>query len=405
MESSLLSELNDSIQQPRFTAAEPLSRNGVPPRPEENGPCDVSIVVPTYREAENLGVLVPRIAAELDRAGLRGEIIVVDDNSPDATPAVCAALAGTYPLRLCVRRTERGLSTAVIHGLRQARGRVLLVMDADLSHPPEKIAELVAAVEQPDVEFAIGSRYVPGASTDEHWGLLRWLNSKVATLLSRPLTAANDPMAGFFALRNSTFERADRLDPVGYKIGLELIVKCHCRIIREVPIHFSDRLHGQSKLSFKEQINYLVHLKRLMAYKYETALQALQFAVVGSTGLAIDLLSMAALLVLLPFGAARALAVWIAMTWNFVLNRHITFADSPRRAIVPQYLKFCGCCLGGAAVNVAVSQTLVTLSGTLAAHPLWAAAAGVIAGYVVNFATCRIWAFGSARDKARGAGF
>ena len=229
--------------------------------------CDVSVIVPTYCEAENLPTLLPRIVSAFNTAKLNGEILIVDDSSPDNTEQVCKDLALTLPVRLIVRDDERGLSSAVIHGMMQAAGETLVVMDADLSHPPETIPELVRAIQLGDADFAIGSRYVSGGGTDEKWGLFRRLNSKVAGFLARPLTAVRDPMAGFFAIRRSVFQSAERLDPIGYKIGLELMIKCRCRRIREVPIFFAERLYGESKLSFKEQLKYLRHLRRLYAYK------------------------------------------------------------------------------------------------------------------------------------------
>lgn len=227
----------------------------------------VSIVVPTFREVENLPVLVPEIATALASVPWTWEVVVVDDNSSDGTEEACAKLAATYPLRLIVRTTERGLSSAVLEGMRQSKGAVLLVMDADLSHPPAKIPELVAALESPGTDFVVGSRYVKGATTEEAWGVFRWINSKVATLLARPLTRVADPMAGFFALRRTTFEGAETLNPVGYKIALELMVKCGCTSVREVPIHFADRKRGQSKLTLAEQWKYLRHLRRLYGYR------------------------------------------------------------------------------------------------------------------------------------------
>lgn len=230
-------------------------------------PVTVSVIVPTYCEAENLPLLAPLIDAALRESGFSGEILIVDDNSPDATAEVCSQLATKHPVRLITRLTERGLASAVVHGMRLAAGDVLVVMDADLSHPPDKIPELVRAVVAEGAEFAIGSRYVRGGSTGEDWGLFRWLNSKAATLLARPLTCARDPMAGFFALRRSTFQEAAPLDPIGYKIGLELLVKAGCRHVKEKPIAFQNRRHGDSKLTFKEQVNYLRHLARLYAFK------------------------------------------------------------------------------------------------------------------------------------------
>lgn len=228
----------------------------------------ISIIVPTYKEAENLPLLMERIGAAMDATGRRWEVVVVDDDSEDGVESVCLDLSHTWPnLRLVVRMNQRGLSSAVIRGFREARGQTLVCMDADLSHPPEALPELVSELEDTDADFVIGSRYVPGGSTEEGWGLWRWINSKAATLLARPFTRVKDPMAGFFALRRRTFESADTLNPIGYKIGLELIVKCRCRSVHEIPIHFSRRRYGHSKLTFREQLNYLKHIKRLAVYR------------------------------------------------------------------------------------------------------------------------------------------
>lgn len=233
----------------------------------------VSVILPTYREAENLPHLLPRISESLQAAGLEYEIIIVDDGSADGTQAVCERLSEDLPLRLVVREGERGLATAVIRGMQEAEGDVLVVMDADGSHSPAVLPDLVAAVTDGVHDLAIGSRYVPGGSTDEGHGVLHRLNSHAATLLARPLTRARDPMSGFLALRKETVEQGDSLTPVGYKIGLELIVKCHLegpgggRRIIEIPIDFGVRVHGASKLGLRAQIDYLRHLGRLFAYK------------------------------------------------------------------------------------------------------------------------------------------
>jgi dolichol-phosphate mannosyltransferase len=353
----------------------------------------VSVIVPTYREAANLPILVPRICQALAAAGLTGEILIVDDNSPDDTRAVCQALAAAYPVRLHVRYHERGLSSAVLEGMRLATAPVLLVLDADLSHPPEKIPELVAALEDPAVDFVIGSRYVPGAATDEEWGWFRWLNSRVATLLARPFTAAKDPMAGFFALRQSTFRRGAPLDPVGYKIGLELIVKCGCRTIKEIPITFHNRLHGESKLTLKEQVNYLKHLKRLFEYKAGRLAYPLQFAAVGVSGMLVDLLSFVVLQVWLSLAVARALSIFVAMSWNFVWNRRLTFSYARQESLWRQYVLFCASCLAGGVANWAVSVVLCSLSEFFQRHNLVAALLGVATGFGINYVLNRHFVF------------
>ena len=265
---------------------------------------DVSIVIPTYREADNLRVLIPRLADVLREHPWTYEIIVVDDASPDTTEEVCAQLAKDHPVRLIVRRNERGLSSAVIRGMQDASGRVLVCLDADLSHPPEAVPALVAPLlsDDPGViaggpDFVVGSRYVSGGSTEDGWGLFRWLNSQVATLLARPLVKLRDPMAGFFALRSSDFAaHAAELNPVGYKIALELIVKCGCSRVLEIPIQFRNRLHGESKLCLREQWNYLRHLSRLYAHRFREAGYFFRFCLVGLSGVAIDLSLLALLL-------------------------------------------------------------------------------------------------------------
>src|SRR5215213_4368552 len=158
----------------------------------------VSIIIPTLNEAENLPVLVPRIDEVLRAADLKYEVIVVDDDSRDDTRAVCAKLSETYPLALIVRQNIKdGLSGAVLQGMAAASGRTLVVMDADLQHPPEKIPELLAMLDA-GADFVIGSRYVPGGSTAERWGPLRKVNSWAATLLARPFAGnTHDPMSGF----------------------------------------------------------------------------------------------------------------------------------------------------------------------------------------------------------------
>ncbi len=226
----------------------------------------VSVIVPTYKEVENLPLLTERLNEVRRKHHLSLELLIMDDDSQDGTEELVSSMDRNW-LTLVVRKEERGLSRAVLEGLRLSRGDVLVVMDADLSHPPEKIPEMLVALEK-GADFVMGSRYVTGGLTGASWGFFRWLNSRVATLLARPLTSVKDPMSGFFALPRTTFESASDLNPIGYKIGLELMVKCNLHRIEEIPIHFKDRQFGQSKLTLTEQKRYLQHLCRLFIYKY-----------------------------------------------------------------------------------------------------------------------------------------
>jgi len=226
----------------------------------------VSIIVPTYREAANLPALIEQIGAVRAATVPNLDLWIMDDRSNDGTREAVAAL-GLGWVHLVERDGARGLSPAVLDGIARSAGDTVAVMDADLSHPPGAIPALLDALDG-GAEFAVGSRYVPGGGTDDDWGLFRRLNSWVATALARPLARLRDPMSGFFAFDRARLGSAGRLSALGYKIGLELIVRCRAERIAEVPIHFADRVRGTSKLSFVQQAQYLEQLRRLYWFKF-----------------------------------------------------------------------------------------------------------------------------------------
>jgi len=139
-------------------------------------------------------------------------------------------------------------------------------------------------------DFVLGSRYLPGGSTDTDWGFLRKINSTVATLLARPFAGkTTDPMAGFFALKRQTYLEARNLTPLGYKIALELMCKARVRRPAEIPIHFGMRAKGESKLSLQQQFRYLEHLSRLYDFKFPRASPVIKFLIATSLGWAAGL--------------------------------------------------------------------------------------------------------------------
>ncbi len=228
----------------------------------------VSLIVPTRNEAENISELLVR----LDRlpAGVLGEVIFVDD-SDDDTPATVAYLAGSVDFAVDVvhrepGHREGGLSGAVLEGFRRARGGWLAVMDADLQHPPEVLADLFAAAESQSADIVCATRNVNGAGRDG-LGAARDVISKSFTTFARRafprrLRGVSDPMSGFFLVRHSAVE-VERLRPTGFKILLEILVRTPGLRRAEVGYEFAARHAGDSKASLRQGVVYLRHLARL----------------------------------------------------------------------------------------------------------------------------------------------
>eukprot|EP00301_Raphidiophrys_heterophryoidea_P017921 c291_g1_i1.p1 GENE.c291_g1_i1~~c291_g1_i1.p1 ORF type:complete len:284 (-),score=61.12 c291_g1_i1:282-1076(-) len=239
---------------------------------------EVSIIVPTYEEAMNVKPLCTRIFKAMKKANIEAELLLVDDDSGQGTLdtiKIVKALEKDYPIRIHIRkRTEgKGLSSAVLLGLQQARYSTFLVMDADLQHEPESAPSIVEPILSGKGDFAIGSRNTQGGKVQD-WPLHRRIISGGATLIALPLANCSDPMSGFFALNRKTFCRARSLNPMGYKIGLELMVRCKCKRIVEVPITFRDREAGESKLTMKQNLLYLRHVAHLYWFAYPSAVIA-----------------------------------------------------------------------------------------------------------------------------------
>src|SRR6266576_7281131 len=207
----------------------------------------VSIVIPTLNEEENIEPLISQITA---CAVPFLEILFVDDHSTDNTRGKIHDLARTQPIRLIEQDgAELGLAGAIMSGARAAQGEVLLVMDADLSHPPERIKDLLAPLFAGTADMVIGSRYVPGGSTPG-WPLWRLLLSRIGAALAYPLTGVHDSMCGFFAItRSRLLELAS--PAAGFKIAFETIVRGGGTLrVSEIPIAFRNRIRGKSKMSF-----------------------------------------------------------------------------------------------------------------------------------------------------------
>jgi dolichol-phosphate mannosyltransferase len=228
-------------------------------------PLPFSIVIPTYNEASGIGKLLGALGAVFEEHGLDGEIIVVDDNSPDGTGELVERLSRDLPVRCLHRRGKLGLSSAVIQGWGVARSEsvALGAMDADFSHDINALPKMVEALESREYGLAVGSRYVPGGGI-ANWPKRRIITSRVACWLARPLTRVKDVTSGYFLVCRKALSGVT-LDPIGFKIGLEVIAKAHYGRAVEIPYVFTDRVAGVSKLNEREILNYLKQLSRLYA--------------------------------------------------------------------------------------------------------------------------------------------
>lgn len=206
-------------------------------------------------------------------------------------------------------------------------------------------------------------------------------------------------MAGFFGIPREVYERTRQWDPVGYKIGLEILVKTKCRRVKEVPIHFEDRRRGESKLSLTEQLNYLRHLGRLGRFKYRRTCEVTKFALVGATGAVIDLTCFALSMAFgAPIAVARAIGIGVAVCCNFAGNEHWTFRLKSERGehvdgLLERFRKYALSCALGAAASYLIAVLGIQWSSTLANYPLSMATVGITVGAVINFFLAKNWVF------------
>ena len=199
--------------------------------------------------------------------GIDGDLIIVDDNSPDGTGRVADELAARYPIKVVHRAGKLGLGTAVVEGFNASDAEIVGVIDADLSHPPALVPKMLEAMRDTRADFVIGSRYIPGGGTGD-WGLGRRLMSQFACVLARGLTPVRDVTSGFFLVRRD-LARGVTISAGGFKICLELLIRSAPTVVVEVPYVFRTRTAGASKMNLKEALGYLTQLRDLRAYRRE----------------------------------------------------------------------------------------------------------------------------------------
>ncbi len=367
--------MNDAINQGPET---PSQATGLP---------QLSVVVPTFNERDNVTVLYRRLDATL--AGIPWEVVFVDDNSPDGTWEVVRGLARQDPRVRCIRRIgRRGLSGACIEGILASSAPYAAVIDADLQHDETQLPKMVGLLQKGEAELVVGSRYIEGGSADS-FNKSRAGASQLATEVAKRVLKVEiaDPMSGFFMIRRDRFEQlAPQLSTQGFKILLDLVATAQGRLRTvEVPFTFGSRQHGESKLDSMVALDFLGLVLAKLTHDVVT-LRFLLFAMVGSIGLVVHLTALFVALEIfnVPFAEAQAAGALVAMTSNFILNNFLTYRDQRLKgfAILRGLLLFYLVCSVGLFANVGVAFSVYDQ------EPIWwlAGAAGALMGVVWNYA-------------------
>ena len=340
----------------------------------------VSIIIPTYNESKNIIEVLKSIGEHLPK-NLLAEAIVVDDNSPDGTGKIVEDYLKEvkqkmgYTIDIIHRKAKSGLSSAILRGVQDAIGDIIVVMDSDFSHPPKIIPRLIDEIKHSKCDVAIASRYMSGGAI-KGWTLKRKLLSSTATgIAKRGLgISVSDPMSGFFAFRKRIIEGL-KFDAIGYKMLLEILVKTKGVKVMEIPYTFTNRMRGSSKLDSSTMLDYAKSVWRF--YRYGNTIKnkesqtsarfiskASRFYTVGASGLLVNyLISLLFADAAMNFWYIHAtiIGIMFSMSTNFLLNKIWTFGDRNFEAkkTITQYGKFIGFSSLGAIIQLGMVYIMV----------------------------------------------
>ncbi|MGB3691800.1 MAG: glycosyltransferase [Spirulinaceae cyanobacterium] len=335
----------------------------------------LSLILPTYNESKNLPLIIPQLISLLDsKIPENYELIVVDDDSPDKTWEIAQSLLPKYSqLKVIRRQEEKGLSTAVIRGWQASQGKILGVIDADLQHPPEILLSMLNTIEE-GRDLVIASRHIEGGGVSDWSFSRRFLSRGAQTLglviLPEVIGKVSDPMSGYFLVKREAIAQ-QKLNPRGYKILIEVLARCNIGKIAEVGYIFQERQAGESKVTYQQYWDYLLHLISLRLYLWQTN-RFIRFGLVGLTGVLVDM----SVLYLLSdpstfaWGLTRSkiIAGEVAIINNFLWNDAWTFADIAMKQKgwgkrLKRLLKFNLICLIGLFLNVLILNLLFNYLG------------------------------------------
>ena len=363
------------------------TQSGFVNRTQAVGLPQLSVIVPTFNERDNVTTLFRRLEVAL--AGVAFEVVFVDDNSPDSTWRVVRALAREDSRVRCIRRIgRRGLSGACIEGILASSAPHAAVIDADLQHDETQLPKMLKLLQGGEYDLVVGSRYIEGGSADS-FDRQRAGASALATEVARRVLRVKiaDPMSGFFMIRRENFEQlAPKLSTQGFKILLDIVATARGQLrIKEIPYTFGSRLHGESKLDSMVALDFLGLVLAKLTNDI-VSLRFLLFATVGSIGLIVHFVALYTALEAfdLPFPESQACAALSAMTSNFLLNNFLTYRDQRLKgfAILRGLMLFYLVCSVGLLANVGVAFSVYDQ------EPIWwlAGAAGALMGVVWNYA-------------------
>lgn len=359
-----------------------------------SGP-ELSIVVPTFNEKDNIGALIERLVLCLD--GRSWEVVFVDDDSPDGTAAVVRQHAAADSRVRCVMRIgRRGLSSACVEGMLATSAPYLAIIDADLQHDERLLPQMLDILKRGDTDIVVGSRYAPGGDVSE-WDARRARMSRLAVRLSRLVVPSEltDPMSGFFMLRRSVLERSvHKLSAIGFKILTDLFAS-HRPPLRfsELAYRFSPRRAGESKLDSVTAWDYGMLLLDKLVGRW-IPVRFLAFSIVGAAGVAVHF----AILTLVfqgmhrSFVVGQAAATLGAMTFNFSVNNVLTYRDMRLRGArwLRGWASFVLACSIGGFANLGVASAVFGVGRGW----LPAAIAGIVVGAVWNYAITMMTTWG-----------
>lgn len=368
----------------------------------------LAVVLPTRNERGNIAPMVARLESVLGESGW--EAIFVDDDSPDGTADEIRRIAATDPrIRVIQRIGRRGLASAAIEGMCATAAPVVAVMDADHQHDPALLPQMLQAIQSGEYDLVYASRFAEGGSAAGLSSEFREKGSRIANSLARKVTGVTltDPMSGYFMLPTETVRReAHRLSGIGFKILLDILATSETPLrVKEFPLEFAERAEGESKLDRTVVFEFLVGLYDKWLGQIIPTRFAL-FGTIGAAGVVVHMSVLAAFLALFgdearehlitDFEIGQTIAAVVAMTFNFVLNNFLTYADKRLRGfgnLLRGWLKFALTCSVGLLANIGVAAVLVRMG----AHEYPAALAGIVIGSVWNYALSSRFVWGRYR--------